>query len=457
MLHFKDPIVREYLFEGKFGLEKESLRVDENGNLSHTPHPFPQEAFITRDFCENQVEINTPVAETAEEVVQTLGALHRQVQEGLSTLPRREYIWPFSNAPIIRNEEDIPVALFEGGRASKTEYRNYLSDRYGRYKMTFSGIHFNYSFSEQLFRREAKLQEWGEQNGKGDRHRDTSGNTGREVPGTLEGQAQQREPWESFRDQFYVELAENASAYGWLVTMLTAASPLQDRSFVQQGRPHETYFSGMASVRCSELGYWNFFAPVYDYTDLKHYGLSIQRYVDEGLLASPTELYYPIRLKPRGLNRIDTLCSRGVDHIELRMLDLNPLVPLGIDERDVRFIQLFLIWLASLPALHLDARQQVQAVQNFKSAAHYDLDTVKIILPDGFIGTAQSAGLEVLSRIEYFCRQIGDEEALGLVRFQREKLERPGGRYAEQVLALYSEDYIGQGMKLAQRWQEQVL
>lgn len=441
MLHIEDPIVRESLFEGKFGLEKESLRVDETGHLSHTPHPFPQEACITRDFCENQVEINTPVAENAQEVLRMLKSLHRQVQEGLSKLPQREFVWPFSNAPIIRNEEDIPVAVFEGGRASKTEYRNYLSDRYGRYKMTFSGIHFNYSFSEQLFRREVRLLEW-------------------ENSGTVQsgsGERTGREPWELFKDRFYVELAENAAAYGWLITMLTAASPLQDRSFVEEGRPNETYFSGMASVRCSELGYWNFFAPVYDYTDLSHYGASIQRYVDEGLLASPTELYYPIRLKPRGLNRIETLCSGGVDHIELRMIDLNPLVPLGIDERDVRFAQLFLIWLASLPDPHLDVRQQVQAVQNFKNAAHYDLETVKILLPDGFVGTARDAGLEILSEIERFCRRIDSGESLELVQFQKNKLERPGGRYAEQVLAQYSDDYIGQGMKLAVKWQEEAL
>ena len=59
----------------------------------------------------------------------------------------------------------------------------------------------------------------------------------------------------------------------------------------------------MASVRCSELGYWNFFAPVFDYTNLTRYADSIQRYVDDGLIRYATELYYPIRLKPAGENR----------------------------------------------------------------------------------------------------------------------------------------------------------
>nr|WP_241433318.1 hypothetical protein [Listeria grandensis] len=31
--------LKKRLFEGNFGLEKENVRVDKNGNLSLTPHP----------------------------------------------------------------------------------------------------------------------------------------------------------------------------------------------------------------------------------------------------------------------------------------------------------------------------------------------------------------------------------------------------------------------------------
>ena len=41
MLHIEDPEIRRLLLNGNFGLEMESLRVDENGFLSHTRHPFP--------------------------------------------------------------------------------------------------------------------------------------------------------------------------------------------------------------------------------------------------------------------------------------------------------------------------------------------------------------------------------------------------------------------------------
>ena len=125
-----------------------------------------------------------------------------------------------------------------------------------------------------------------------------------------------------------MELAEGAAAYGWIMTAVTAASPLLDSSFVEKGRFGEDEFNGMASTRCSELGYWNYFSPIFDYTDIRAYADSIQRYVDQGLLAFPTELYYPVRLKPRGKNVLKVLRDQGVDHLELRMIDLNPLVPI---------------------------------------------------------------------------------------------------------------------------------
>lgn len=153
----------------------------------------------------------------------------------------------------------------------------------------------------------------------------------------------------AYKDQLYVDLAQRAAAHGWLLVALTAASPVLDSSFVEKGRIGGAYFEGLASVRCSELGYWNFFAPIFDYDNLRAYADSIQSYVDDGLLRFPTELYYPIRLKPAGKNSLPALRENGVNHIELRMFDLNPFAPHGVDERDVAFAELLLCYLASTP------------------------------------------------------------------------------------------------------------
>lgn len=259
MLYANIPEVKELLLKGEFGLEKESLRIDEDGYMSHSPHPFPGDDHIVRDFCENQTEVNTSVFKSAQEAVEALGKYDAQIQKKLAELPHKEYLWPFSNPPYIRNEDDIPVAQFYGENASKTDYRYYLSDRYGRYKMTFSGIHVNFSFDEELLKRSFKYSE--------------------------------ETDFEAYKDQLYVNLAKKMAVYGWILVAVTAASPLLDVSYVEKGRQGVEVFNGMGSVRCSETGYWNYFTPIFDYTNIKAYADSIQSYVDEGLLGYTPELY----------------------------------------------------------------------------------------------------------------------------------------------------------------------
>lgn len=422
MLHAERPKVRALLLKGNYGLEKESLRVDEEGFLSHTSHPFPNDDHIVRDFCENQTEINTSVTHSAAEAVQALIRYDCQIQRVLKGLPQREYLWPFSNPPYIRNEADIPVARFFGEQAGKTEYREYLSDRYGRYKMAFSGIHVNYSFDETLLREDFAF----------------SAET----------------DFDTYRNQLYVVLAEKAAAYGWLLVAVTAASPLLDSSFVEKGKFGSDTFNGLASTRCSELGYWNYFAPVFDYSNIRAYADSIQRYVDEGLLRFPTELYYPVRLKPRGVNNLNTLREQGIDHIELRMFDLNSLVPGGIDERDLAFAQLFLVWLASTPREPLSTKAQVQAVQNFKNAAHYDLKTVKIVPPDGEVTSVANAALKVLDRMAEFYEGFPDSVGKVLA-FEREKFVDAENRYAWKIRRAFDGGFVKKGMALARQRQEE--
>ncbi len=424
MLHIENPAVRARLLDGNFGLEKESLRVTPEGYFSHTPHPFPGDEHIVRDFCENQTEINTPVMGSAHEAVEALAGYTRQIQRTLAALPQRELLWPFSNPPYIRNEDDVPVAQFTGGRASKTAYRRYLSDRYGRYKMTLSGIHVNYSFADALL--EADFAASGESD------------------------------FAEYKNQLYVALAEGVAAYGWVLTAVTAASPLMDASFVEKGRFAHDAFHGMASVRCSELGYWNFFAPIFDYSNIRAYAGSIQRYVDEGLLAFPTELYYPVRLKPAGKNSLITLRESGVNHIELRMFDLNPLAEAGIDERDLVFAQLLLVWLASRPRSSFPHWAQIQAVQNFKNAAHYDLKTVKIVPPTGEVCTVADAGLQVLARMKAFYQGFS-AEVQSVLDFEETKFQDPENRYAWKLRHQFADHFVPKGLALAERLQKEAV
>lgn len=423
MLHIEDDYIKEHILDGYFGLEKESLRVLDSGKLSHTPHPFPEDGHIVKDFCENQTEINTSVHGSIEGAVAELVFHSRRIYEKLQELPSTEYLWPFSNPPYIENERDIPVALFEGVNVSKTAYRDYLSDKYGRYKMTFSGIHVNFSFAEELMKADFELQQ------------------GRD--------------YTEYKNQLYLNLAKRMAAYGWILVAVTAASPIMDSSFVEKGIYDRNIFTGMASVRCSEMGYWNEFAPVFNYENIETYADSIQRYVDIGLLKAASELYFPIRLKPRGENNLDSLRKRGVDHIELRMFDLNPLVESGVEKKDILFAQLLMVWLTATEAKPFTEKDQIQAVQNFKNAAHYDLKTVKILGPEGENEPVAEAAVRIILAMEKFYQRIG-LEVQDVLEFEMEKFVDAGNRYAWKIREQFQDGYVKKALALAKERQEKV-
>lgn len=424
MLHTDDNRVKALLFKGYFGLEKESLRVLPDGTLTHTLHPFPDDKHIVYDFCENQTEINTAVAKSAEEAVRLLSDHTMHIQKTLAAMENVELLWPFSNPPYIRREKDIPIARHDEKAIYRKGYREYLADRYGRYKMSLCGIHVNYSFSEELLREDYKLGNY--------------------------------QDFQKYKDHLYLMLAEKLAAYGWIITALTAASPLLDSSYTEKGVLGKTSFNGMASTRCSELGYWNHFVPVFDYSDIRSYADSIRKYVDHGMIAAETELYYPIRLKPAGKNNLERLKNEGVGHIEVRVVDLNPLEPSGINVLDLKFIQLLMIWLVCTPREPLDRKDQVQVVQNFKNAAHYDLKTVKIVIPGKEALSAVSAGLAVINEMKAFFEGY-PEEIQQILSFEEEKLLDPEKRYAWKIRREYEDGFVEKGLALAKHWQEEAV
>lgn len=86
MLHLEDLYIREHIMDGMFGLEKESLRVLADGTFAHTKHPFEDNDYIVRDFCENQTEINTRVHTTAEAAIRELQEHYVMIQKTVHDL-----------------------------------------------------------------------------------------------------------------------------------------------------------------------------------------------------------------------------------------------------------------------------------------------------------------------------------------------------------------------------------
>lgn len=421
-LDFKNDNLRDYIFSAEFGLEKECLRVNEEGYISKTQHPFTDNDNIQKDFCESQTEFISNVFNSAEEVCDNLRELHRFAYDKLFNLPSgKEFLWPFSNPPYVKEENDIPVAVFNGDMKNKSLYREYLAEKYGKMKMLYSGIHFNFSFSEKLLK-------------KG---------------------------YESFQDitfmqyknKIYLELSKKVVEYAWLIVYLTAASPVMDGSFFSNEKIGIDVHSGYSSARCSEIGYWNDFIPILSYRDLESYVSSIKSYVDSGKLRSASELYYPVRLKPRGENSLENLLKNGVNHIELRMLDDNPLSPIGIFEDDIKFIHILIIYLISQEDFEFSESRQINAIQNEKAAAKYD-DSTSVY----FGGSTQSIreqALDVLNNMDIYFSDC--DYARKIIAHQKKKITEPNCRYAELVADRFGSDYVHEGLKLARKYADEFL
>ena len=398
LLDLNNSYINRLAQNAEFGIERESLRVTFDGKLAQTEHPFVGNTHIDRDFCENQLEMIGDVFNAPAELNRQLDNLLDRVDAEL--IKNNELLWAFSNPPRFVSEDEIPVARFHGALQGKSEYRHYLAQKYGKKKMLLSGIHLNLSFTNELLKTAFLYGNYPD--------------------------------FAEFKNSFYLRLSKRLTQYAWLAVYLTAASPVADASL---GVESNVY----SSIRCSEHGYWNDFTPIFDYSNLKSYVRSIAQYVVNGKLKGASELYYPVRLKPRGANSLETLLQNGVNHIELRVLDVNPLTRTGIFTEDIRFMHLLLLYLSSLPDFDFDEEKQIRAISDVKSAAVFGSAEYK------------QRAKEMLNEIKRFTEQYFPKY-LNIVDYQRNKLT-DGNSYAEIVSRKFSDGYMEKGLTLARAYQ----
>ena len=133
------------------GIERESLRVTQEGKISQNNHPESlgsplTSKDITTDFAEALVELVTPTFESAEELFRHLSLLHKFLYSEIG----EEILWNFSMPCAFQNEQEIKIAEYGKTNSGllKHIYRKGLRLRYGSIMQCVSGIHFNFSLSE---------------------------------------------------------------------------------------------------------------------------------------------------------------------------------------------------------------------------------------------------------------------------------------------------------------------
>ncbi len=164
------------------------------------------------------------------------------------------------------------------------------------------------------------------------------------------------------------------------------------------------------------------------------------------------ELYYPVRLKPQGENTLERLKESGVNHIELRMFDLNPLEPVGIRKEDLQFVHLLILYLMSTEDREFLPFEQTMAIKNEKNAARYEEQNIRIETGWNSSLPVKHAALHVLSSMERFYASIGKMELAEMVQLQEQKIFCTRKRYAAQIKSEFQDDYVKKGIRLAEKY-----
>ena len=314
MMNFKQLLLhvnaRPFIDQARFGIEREGQRVDLAGNLAKTDHPAifgdrSYHPYIQTDFSETQTEMITPVTDSIPELFQYLAAVYDVTAR---SIPKEEMIWPLSMPPALpEKDEEIIIAKLKN--FEDVLYRRYLAKEYGKRKQMVSGIHFNFEFGDELLR-------------------------------TLFSHQEEFQDFSEFKTELYLKTARNFMRYRWMITYLFGASPMSEKNyFLDESHPQEP----VRSIRNSALGYTNHPNVKVSYASMKQYLADIERMIEEGKLSEEKEFYTPRRF--RGGKKVADLATTGVRYIELRNIDLNPYARLGINPEQVRFLQLFLMYM----------------------------------------------------------------------------------------------------------------
>ena len=298
------------LKKGKFGLEREVLRITADGEIATTDHPAvfgdrTKHPYIVTDFAESQVEMVTGVHENLEDAYKELVMINQTVSRSIGD----EILWPYSMPPKF-NWEHVRISAFpdsdEGNKAR--QYREYLNEKYGNDVQLICGIHYNFSYSDGLLRKMFEAQ-----------------NT--------------ETDYGAFVNSLYMKIAKKYMNYHWFLVFMLGKTPIANTI----DAPTAT------SLRNSHYGYQNKVDLDLSYESIGGHIGSIRKAMDAGLIIDEREVYAPVRVKClHKCKLMSCLEKNGISYLEIRSIDLNPRAFAGITLEELKFIQLFTLALLEL-------------------------------------------------------------------------------------------------------------
>ncbi|PKM22649.1 MAG: glutamate--cysteine ligase [Gammaproteobacteria bacterium HGW-Gammaproteobacteria-14] len=434
------------------GIEKESLRVTPTGTLAKTPHPLSlgsalTHPHITTDYSEALLEFITPATTGITTPLEFLDRVHRYVYAELGN----ELLWVNSMPCQVSDDNDVPVAQYGSSNIGQMKhiYRLGLGYRYGRKMQTIAGIHYNFSWPTAFW----ELHQQQEAN---------------------------QQPLQDFISSRYFDLLRNFHRYSWLLVYLFGASPALCQSFLKNNDhqllkrfDHSLFRPSATSLRMSDLGYQNNAQSSLhiSYNDLDSYvrtlnhaihtpeptyediGVCVDgsyRQLNANILQIENEYYSSIRPKRtirQGERPTQALQRSGVEYIEVRVLDLDPFEPVGINADTMRFIDMFASYCLLERSPMVESCDQIAAKQNVRQAVYNGRDANVKLCRHGRQTTLATWGMELLDQLEDIAALYDQAEGSDLYRHslavQRGKIQDPTLTSSARILNVMTSENIG--------------
>jgi len=422
----------ELINQVRQGIERECLRTLKDGKASLLPHAKElgsklTHEHITTDYAENLIEYITDVHSRTETLLEELESLHAYTVKNIEG----EVLWPSSMPSILPEEDKIPVADYGKSNTGmlKKLYRVGLGHRYGRSMQSIAGVHYNFSLTDKFWE-DVKKDEKSEL------------------------------ILSEFKSQKYFHLIRNFQRHKWLLMYLFGASPAVDKNFLE-GKQHslkklnnETYYTPFGtSLRMGGLGYTSSAQedinicfdrvesyittleearqrsfPEYEKIGVKENGEYKQ--LNTNLLQIDNEFYSNIRPKNiagRKESALKALHLRGVEYIEVRLLDVDPYQKLALSSEQVKFMHLFLLWCLTTDSPSICNNECTELNDNFQKIILEGRNPNLKLALNGEEVSVEEYSLKVLDSVLDFSTEIRELDSSYdvAIKQQIEKIKKP--------------------------------
>lgn len=432
------------LLRGNYGIERETLRVYKDGNIAQSLHPEVfgsknDNPYITTDFAESQMEVITPPLNTPEQVYDFTNALYDISVSEIG----EEYLWPQSMPSIVPDDNDIKVAKYDDDEKGNSahEYRKNLIKKYGGKRQLICGIHYNFSFDENLMR---KLY---------DNHIYAS---------SSKDSVDDKNCYKDFKNSIYLKIARNYLRYRWLIVYLMGASGIVHKTYgcrccmnISKEIAEDSFTNdGAVSYRNSNCGYTNKVELLPDYSCVENYVGSLKGFINDKLIDSHKELYSSVRLKPQDVdNFMESLLNDGIKYLEYRSIDINPFEKGGISLEDLHFLQIFNLYL--LFKEESDYKDwQIEATENQNNIAKHGLDNIQLMRNGNKI-SRKSWSLEILNEMKNISQILNLKEE-GVIDIMIKRVEDSKLTYTYKINEMVKKKgYVNAHLELAGKYKEE--